>query len=45
MVILARIFRQAPVEGSTAFLDDAQISGWAKGDIAAMWKDGYIAGS
>ena len=45
MVILARVLRKEPVSGKTSFIDDGEVSDWAKPLITALWKEGYVRGS
>ncbi|NDO45660.1 S-layer homology domain-containing protein [Clostridium sp. MD294] len=45
VVMLAKALGIAPVEGSTNFTDDAQISSQAKGYILGMKQNGYVSGS
>ena len=45
MVILARVLRKEPATGNTSFIDDNDISEWAKPLLVTLWKEGYIRGS
>ena len=45
VVMLAKALGIAPVEGSTNFTDDTQISTQAKGYILGMKQQGYVSGS
>ncbi len=45
MVIISRVLKQEATEGNTDFSDDGRISPWAKGNITAMWREGYVSGS
>lgn len=42
--ILSRILKQDAVQGGTTFSDDGQVSAWAREQINAMWKAGYVEG-
>ena len=44
MVILARVLRKEPMIGNTTFIDDNEVSDWAKPLVTALWKESYVRG-